>query len=504
MTDDRRPPDGGDATSEHERNQRWLERAANLVLETETLPGPASIPYLATLRERARWRKVRRRIVLAGIPATAAAALGLFLATGRPLPRDPAPLTYVVEGAATVQADSIEAATAASPPSVPGTGAAAGAGTRVRFTDGTVVSLDPGTRMRVPARTAAGANLILDRGRASFTVTHRPGAKWHVTTGPFIVDVTGTRFSLAWESAAQRLTLNLESGGVIVRGSAAGPGVSVRPGQTLIASAADGRFTVTPSGQLPINPGVVRPTLALASPSITERRGARRAGRAEGSPGPGRPEESRDHAPRPDLQPPSIIQPSAPSLVAGGGGVFCARERSEFSFEGSEHKVSVPPVYHLAMSGPRSDKTHSWCGVGSVKLDLNFHESGRRNFMGRLPNQSGQMVISLPHLVDFTDKNVSLHVYIDGPPEARIAAQLYVIHHGKWVNGPLVDHLVPKRWWTINHTFRAENPLNVGPPYPPAGTSLVTDCDRIALIIYSTGGPRNWSGAVYVDDIAWK
>ena len=97
-------------------------------------------------------------------------------------------------------------------------------------------------------------------------------------------------------------------------------------------------------------------------------------------------------------------------------------------------------------------------------------------------------------LMDFTDKTVSLHVFFDGPTDARVAAQLYVIHHGKWVNGPLVDHLVPRRWWTINHTFQAENPLTVGPPYPPGGTSLVTDCDRIALVVYSTGGPRTWSG----------
>jgi hypothetical protein len=67
-----------------------------------------------------------------------------------------------------------------------------------------------------------------------------------------------------------------------------------------------------------------------------------------------------------------------------------------------------------------------------------------------------------------------------------------------------VDHLVPRRWWTISHTFQAENAVMVGPPYPPGGTSRVTDCDRIAVVVYSTGGPRTWSGAVYVDDVTWR
>jgi hypothetical protein len=206
---------------------------------------------------------------------------------------------------------------------------------------------------------------------------------------------------------------------------------------------------------------------------------------------------------RPDLEPPAVA-PSAPSLVIGGGGVFCARERAGLGFEGGNPGVWVPQVYHMAFQHPRHDKTHSWCGTGSVRLDVEFNEGGRRNFMGRLPNQSGQIVFTLPQLMDFTDRTVSLHVFFDGPTDARVAAQLYVIHHGKWVNGPVVDHLVPRRWWTLSHTFRAENPITVGPPYPPGGTSLVTDCDRIALVVYSTGGTRTWSGAVYVDDINWR
>ena len=137
-------------------------------------------------------------------------------------------------------------------------------------------------------------------------------------------------------------------------------------------------------------------------------------------------------------------------------------------------------------------------------MAVDFHDRGRASFLGRFPNQSGLLIVRLPRAQDFTDKTVSAHVYIEGPSEARLAAQLFVVHHGKWINGPVMDHLAPGRWWTVSHQFRAENPITVGPPYPPSGTSLVTDCDRLALILYATGGPRTWSGSVYVDDIGWR
>ncbi|MES1206966.1 MAG: FecR family protein [Pseudomonadota bacterium] len=521
MTTGRRDPPGevpgaGDAASPPA--SKWAELAADLVLANEVLPGPSSIPGMDAMRVRYLRRRMARRFGAGVFSLATAAAVGT-IAVMALAGRYDAGVSYVVDGAALVQADSVEA-----PAQEEGRAARRAVGlTRLRFSEGTEISLDAGTRLRVPARTPVGADLVLDRGRASFAVVHRPAAKWRVTAGPFAVDVTGTRFSLEWSADAQRLTLDLESGGVIVRGNAAGPGVAVGPGERLVASPVDGRVTVQradqgqrddASGALAAGPA---PAVALAS-----------SPRAHAPTGVAAPPSTRFKVPRVapldlaiaspggpraggrsslDVQPPPVLTPTAPSLVMGGGGIFCTRERAALGFEsndGGASGVSVPPLYHMAFSGPRADGTHSWCGTRSQRLDVAFTEQGRRNFMGRLPNQSGQVVIRLPRLMDFTDKTVSLHMFIDGPADARVAAQLFVIHHGKWVNGPVVDHLVPRRWWTISHTFGAENPLTVGPPFPPAGTSRVTDCDRIALIVYSTGGPRTWSGAVYLDEVGWK
>ena len=506
-------------------NVLWADRAAELVLANEVLPGPTAIPDMARLRAGLRSQGRTRRVTWAVGGLALAGAMGvLAVAITRPGQRTPPArpaLAYVVEGAATVQGDSVEA------PATTETGDT----TRLRFTDGTAIALEPGARLRVPARTAVGAQLVLDRGRAAFTVNHLPGATWRVNAGPFTVEVTGTKFNVSWD-ARSGLKLDLESGGVIVRGSGPGPGVTVHPGETLTAGATDGRFTVAATspqhgaGAVPARtetpaddpaagaaragavPAAAAPASAAAAPTTAAapRARTRAEARTLALASPTRDPSAASLAPpvsRPDLQPPAVM-PTAPSLASGGGGVFCTRERAGLGFESENNAVWVPQVYHLAFQQPRRDVTHSWCGLGSVRLDVNFNETGRRNFMGRLPNQSGQIVFTLPRLMDFTDKTVSLHVFFDGPTDARVAAQLYVIHHGKWVNGPLVDHLVPRRWWTISHTFQAENDVTVGPPYPPGGTSRVTDCDRIALVVYSTGGPRTWSGAVYVDDVNWR
>ena len=520
MREERR--DGSDAEMPDAANVLLTEQAAELLLANEVLPGPAAIPDLARLRQRLRAGQRRRAVVWTTSGLALLGAMGaLALVVSRPVQPVRETLTYVVEGAATVQGDSVDAP---GPTAAGGTAGHATPPTRLRFTDGTAITLEAGARLRVPTRTAAGADLVLERGRAAFAVVHRPYAAWRVTAGPFLVEVTGTRFNVSWD-ARDGLRLELETGGVVVRGAGTGPGVTVHPGETLTGAAVGGRVTVAPTtpdvaGKTQASAPATEPAPAdgaasAAAPlrtAIPSSVTGREVGRGR-SAGPVRslaiadPDRStlpsRARIARPDLEPPAVM-PSAPSLISGGGGVFCTRERAGLAFEGEKMGVWVPQVYHLAFQRPRHDTTHSWCGTGSVRLDVDFNETGRRNFMGRLPNQSGQIVFTLPHLMDFTDRTVSLHVFFDGPTDARVAAQIYVIHHGKWVNGPVVDHLVPRRWWTLSHTFRAENPVTVGPPYPPGGTSLVTDCDRIAIVVYSTGGSRTWSGSVYVDDVNWK
>ena len=214
-------------------------------------------------------------------------------------------------------------------------------------------------------------------------------------------------------------------------------------------------------------------------------------------------------APEVATQPPQLAAQPTPSLSLGGGGAACAHDAAQYRFERAESGISLPDFYTLAFSGPRPDRTHSWCGQSSLRVDASFNDAGRRNFFGRFAKETGQVVIKLHRSTDFTGKTVMVHFFVDGPSDARFTAELVVVNRGSWVSGPPSGQLVPGRWWTISHQFEAENEAGVpgssNPgPFPVGGTSPVSSCDRLGLAIHSTGGRRVWTGAVYVDDVGWK
>jgi hypothetical protein len=214
----------------------------------------------------------------------------------------------------------------------------------------------------------------------------------------------------------------------------------------------------------------------------------------------------------PRLDPLPVEAPSSSSipqsLTMGGGGLFCVTVRAQYSFEDAASGLSAPHAYTMALSRPRIDRTHSWCGEASVRMDAAFDESGHRNFFGRFANETGQLVVRLDRPTDLTGKTVTMHVYVEGPPEARFSAEIAAVQHGGWASSPAMKDLGPGRWWTISHRFDVDNPTGVrgssNPlPFPSGGVSSVAETDRLALAIHSTGDRRAWKGAVYVDDISW-
>ena len=206
-----------------------------------------------------------------------------------------------------------------------------------------------------------------------------------------------------------------------------------------------------------------------------------------------------------------MVPPVAPPAVnpaLGMGGSACG-SGAQYRFERTESGISLPDFYTLAFSSPRPDRARSWCGQGSLRLDATFNDSGRRNFFGRFPKETGQVVLKLHRRTDFTNKTVTVHFYVDGPADARFTAELVVVNQGRWVSGPPSRLLTPGHWWTISHRFEEQNEAggagssNPG-PFPVGGMSPVSDVDRLGIAIHSTGGRRVWNGAVYVDDIGWK
>jgi len=92
----------------------------------------------------------------------------------------------------------------------------------LRFSEGSVVELEPGARARVARTTTLGATVLIETGGAQVNVVHRPTTDWTILAGPYTVHVRGTAFNLDFEAASQRFELKMQSGVVTVEG----PGLS--------------------------------------------------------------------------------------------------------------------------------------------------------------------------------------------------------------------------------------------------------------------------------------
>ena len=541
-------------SSREGEGERRVRRGADLILERELLTGPAPLPDFARLLA-ARSSRGRRRYglgVVGGVAVAAVAAVAFL--------QDLSPVSYLVAGEAAVTGSRISAAPTGQP-------------ARIRFSDGTEVTLGPSAALDVVTRSGRGAVVALEHGEARFSVVHRRGAKWTVVTGPFAIEVTGTEFVVDWRPEAGRMVVDLKGGSVRVRGTSVGGAIELHAGERLVATVADHRITLSPSAE-EAGHGVAsvrgrgreaRAPGAEAEPAVeTPGRGdspaslrsaddanppeaspsrvvvdapQRMAGRAAvprtlalGSPRArarvelpeqrvpslGAVGDAAGRAPLaegPRVDPPPAAVPFVPgvpqSLTLGGGGLFCVNVPAQYTFEQPVSGLGVPALFTTAFAGPRLDRTHSWCGESSVRLEANFDDSGRQNFFGRFPNETGQLFIKLDHPTDLTGQTVTMHVFVDGPWDARFSAELAVADHGRWISNNPSRGLTPGRWWTVSHHFTEDNasgvPGSSNPmPFPNGGRSGVSEVDRLALAIRTTGERRTWRGAVYVDDISWR
>lgn len=127
-------------------------------------------------------------------------------------------------------------------PALVGAWIASAEGTKqLRFSDGTSVSLHPGTALRVNETSARGATVVLGEGRALAEVEHRDQTSWRFLAGPFTVQVTGTEFDLAWDPGSGVLELALHRGSVELSGPTLAAARRVVQGQFV-------RVALPPSG----------------------------------------------------------------------------------------------------------------------------------------------------------------------------------------------------------------------------------------------------------------
>src|SRR4051812_34332648 len=169
-------------------------------------------------------RAQKRPFALLAIAAALVAGSTLWLLR-------PRPLRYEVVGGSGLDGPYVSA-----PPAAP---------IDVRFSDGSNVHVEAGSRLRVDALSNHGARVLLEKGAAASHVTHDKGSSWMFVAGPFEVRVIGTRFDLSWDPLAEEFDLRLREGSVEVRSPLAGGPILIRAGQRFRATLNRRTMTVT-------------------------------------------------------------------------------------------------------------------------------------------------------------------------------------------------------------------------------------------------------------------
>lgn len=171
----------------------------------------------------------------------------------------------------------------------------------VRFSDRTSVVASAGSRLRIEDSTSRGARVLLERGSTNVHVVHARDTDWSFVAGPFDVRVTGTRFELTWDPAAETIELVLIEGSVEVRAFAGSGPVAVRTGQRFRGDALRRSMVVTDAAAKEAPP----PSEAQGEPAVEPLVTPEVAPVAPGEPHPADPSKVQPkdaHAPRESWQ----------------------------------------------------------------------------------------------------------------------------------------------------------------------------------------------------------
>lgn len=159
-----------------------------------------------------------------------ACAATLILVLGIVQYRRSQPIGYSLSGGAAFRGDYLSAATDRP--------------AKVRFTDGSELSVEPGSRLRVGERRNNGARIFIERGGTTANVHHGERSSWQFVAGPFTVHVVGTRLSLAWDPVREEVDVLLHEGAVEIESPLTNGRVAVHGGQRFRASLLDGSLRV--------------------------------------------------------------------------------------------------------------------------------------------------------------------------------------------------------------------------------------------------------------------
>jgi hypothetical protein len=90
--------------------------------------------------------------------------------------------------------------------------------TVLHFEDGSRVTLQEQSGLRVQKVSRPETIVLMERGAARFDVRHDPRRIWRVAAGPYVVRVTGTSLTVEWASESGQLIVQMHEGSVRVSG----------------------------------------------------------------------------------------------------------------------------------------------------------------------------------------------------------------------------------------------------------------------------------------------
>jgi TolA-binding protein len=149
----------------------------------------------------------------------------------------------------------------------------------IDFSDGSRITLEPGSRVRLAELRPNGATLAVETGALDVSVKHHVQTDYRLSLGPFLVRVTGTKFNVSFSPEQDTLRVSMREGSVVVSGCALGDPRPLRSGESLTASCRDSRFEIS-RGQA-ANPPPVLPkvtdveAMPLSNPDESTRASAR-------------------------------------------------------------------------------------------------------------------------------------------------------------------------------------------------------------------------------------
>lgn len=174
-----------------------LRAAQDSVSDPERDLRVARLRFLEAPVGRSPAARVPSRWALGAASLAAAAVVGFFLMRSEPL-------TLEAGSASLTPGDWVSAHGSPGKP--------------LTFSDGSTVLLQAGARARVARLDERGARVEISRGRAVVSVVHRKDTHYQFELGPFLVEVTGTRFEMGWEPQSQTFSLEMLEGSVRVSG----------------------------------------------------------------------------------------------------------------------------------------------------------------------------------------------------------------------------------------------------------------------------------------------